>query len=147
MSVDPPARRRVGSRTHAARGRGPTTRTITKLPMSEDDWQRLVVDLAHASGWIVAHFGALTIETRRGPRTFTPAREDGAGWPDLALAHPGRHLRVLAELKQDGKHPTPAQRVWLDALGPSDGRTAVEVWRPADERRVRAILSGQWWPV
>lgn len=114
--------------------------------MTEDEWLDLVMQTAHAFGWLAVHFHKVRIPARGGGfRWLTPVKGD-KGSPDLLLAHPRRHLRILAELKVPGGHFEPGQREWLDALGPSDGRTAVVVWRPEDEREVRAILRGEWWP-
>jgi hypothetical protein len=144
--VDRRRGRPVGSRTHTARGRGPTTPTIARLPMTEDEWLDVVLNYAHAHGWLFAHFHKVRIKRRGERRWITPVKGD-AGSPDCLIAHPERHLRVLAELKLDGNYPRPDQRAWLEALGPSDGRTIVAVWKPADEAEVKAILEGSWWPV
>lgn len=143
MTVDEPGPRQVRSRPNAPRERGP----ITRARLTEDQWLGLVLDLAHAYGWLAAHFRSARVQRRDGSWYWTTPVQGDTGSPDLLLAHPRRHLRCLVELKQDGRYPDPEQHAWLDALGPSDGRTVVAVWRPKDEPEVRAILSGSWWPV
>lgn len=140
--VDDPRRRTVRSRPTAPRDRGP----ITRAPLTEDQWLGLVLDLAHAYGWLASHFRSVKVQRRDGSWYWATPVQGDTGAPDVLLAHPKRHLRCLVELKQDRGSVKPDQRAWLDALGPTDGRTLVDVWRPKDEATVRAILSGKWWP-
>lgn len=93
--------------------------------VTEAALQAAVMALAALLGWRRAHFRPAV--TRSGKWATHMSGEPG--WPDLALARHG-HL-VLAELKRDGKHPTPAQLAWLDVLRTVPGVHAC-VWRPAD---------------
>ncbi len=84
-----------------------------------------------------------------------------AGFPDLVLL---RGVRLIfAELKADGKYPTPAQREWLDELrgvgeavdgavgraqvvvvdDPDTPEPSVEayVWRPKDWDEIERVLA------
>lgn len=56
------------------------------------------------------------------------AKHSPAGFPDDCILGPGGI--VFAELKREGKNPTPAQQEWLDGLA-GQGIT-VYVWRPSD---------------
>lgn len=106
-----------------------------KLRVTETAFQRSVIELAQRLGWKVAHFRKA--QNNRG-QWRTPVAADGKGFPDLVLV---RDRIIFAELKQDDKYPTPAQREWLDAINeatagdpPPCERTIVEtrVWRPRD---------------
>ena len=65
--------------------------------------------------------------TARAWRTAVAA--DGAGFPDLVLAKPGRLLFV--ELKSENGRLSQEQARWLAALGLTE-RAEVKVWRPSD---------------
>lgn len=98
--------------------------------LSEADWQRTVIAMARAHGWLVAHFRPGM--NQRG-RWMTAVAGDGVGFPDLVLAHRRTRRVLFAELKRDTGRVTPEQTEWLEALGG-------EVWRPADFDRVRETL-------
>jgi hypothetical protein len=89
------------------------------LTISEADLEDLVIDYAKLMKWHVTHFRPAQI---RAGKWVTPLKGH-PGAPDLILARGGAVL--LVELKRHGKHPTPAQRGWLDAIG-MIGR----VWTP-----------------
>ena len=100
--------------------------------ITEHDFQRGVIDLAHVLGWRVAHFRpALT----RSSGWRTPVAADGAGFPDLVLVRGDR--LVVAELKS-ATGSGPDQQAWLDAFAAA-GIDAY-VWRPADLQSVAAVL-------
>jgi hypothetical protein len=110
------------------------TQTLRRIPVSEDDLLAFVIDLARQRGWLTYH-------TRF-------SRGSDAGFPDLVLLRPPR--LVLAELKRDGKNPTPAQGQWLGELEQvalaleleHGGRAGLEVyiWRPADQDEIQRVL-------
>jgi hypothetical protein len=85
--------------------------------MSEDELQAQVVGFARDLGWLVYH----TRDSRR----------SAPGFPDLVMVHERSGALLFAELKRDGKQPTPEQVRWLRALAL---RGAAFVWRPADWR-------------
>ena len=86
-----------------------------KLPqMTEKEWQKQVVDLAHLFGYRVYH-PWLSIRSER-------------GWPDLALFRPGRF--VLAELKAEKGKLTTSQEGMIADLKAAG--IEVFVWRPSD---------------
>jgi hypothetical protein len=103
------------------------------LHLSEAQLQAATIDLAHAYGWLVAHFRPA--QTAKGWRTAVAA--DGRGFPDLVLAKQGRVL--FAELKASVGLLTDAQRKWLDELGPD-----AYLWTPKSwsDGSILATLSG-----
>jgi hypothetical protein len=94
--------------------------------VTEQDLQRCVIETAQLFGYVVAHFRAA--KTSAGWRT--PVQADGAGFPDLVMAKPGRLL--FAELKSARGPISPAQTVWLETLSAAGAHVEVYVWRPAD---------------
>jgi len=96
---------------------------VTGIPMTEAQFQRAVLDLAHILGWSVYH-PMLSKWSER-------------GWPDLALVRPPR--LVFAELKSERGRTSPHQDHWLALLG---AVPAVEVylWRPSDIERIAELL-------
>jgi hypothetical protein len=99
----------------------------------EADWQKTVIELAHKTGWKVAHFrGAWS---KDGKRFITPVAGDGAGFPDLVLSRikDGKRRVIFAELKSDKGTLSMAQLEWLTVL-------KGEVWRPRDYERIVEVL-------
>lgn len=97
-------------------------------PLTEDQFQRQVIDLAHAYHWLVAHFRAA--RTDRGWRT--PVEADAEGFPDLVLVR-GKRL-IFAELKSQKGRVSAAQQGWLDSLAVVCAGVALEL----DELRSNA---------
>jgi hypothetical protein len=105
--------------------------------VTERQLQDAVIACARLLGWKVAHFRPA--QTAKGWRT--PVEADGAGFPDLILAHPSNGMAVYAvELKAAAGRILPAQQGWLDVLEQAGCHTAV--WRPDDWRsgRIEAQL-------
>jgi len=109
--------------------------------MTESEFSDAVVDLARMFGWRVAAFRPA--RTTKGWRTAV--RYDGAGYPDLSMAHPHGAI-ILAELKVT----TPlsdAQKVWAATLALSG---VYRLWRPQDGDLIAGELSfgriTQWKP-
>lgn len=108
---------------------------MTKAHISESEFQRQVVQLARLWGWRVAHFRP----ARNGRGGWlTPVAADGAGFPDLVLVHPKRHLLAFAELKSDNGRIRPEQEEWLADLRAA-GIEAF-VWRPRDWGKIESFL-------
>jgi hypothetical protein len=56
--------------------------------------------------------------------------------------HPIQHRLVFAELKLDGKEPTPEQREWLQSLADVGG-VEVYLWHlPSDLEEVAETITG-----
>jgi hypothetical protein len=101
----------------ATNGGAETPDPMTSPPMLERDLQAQIIQVATMLGYLSYH----THDSRK-------SRE---GFPDLVLVHERTGALIVAELKRDGQHPTPAQTRWLTAL--NQRHTAV-VWRPTDLR-------------
>jgi len=86
--------------------------------MSEEDLARNVIDAALKLGWLVKR------DPTWRPTSATP------GYPDLTMVRNGR--LIFAELKREGKDPTDAQRVWLEALANVAFSVQAYTWRPLD---------------
>jgi len=100
--------------------------------MSEAQFQQQVIEYAHLTGWLCAHFRPA--RTARG--WVTPVTADGSGFPDLVLV---RERVVVAELKSETGRPTAEQRRWLDAL--EAAKAEHYLWRPSDWPEVERVLS------
>lgn len=110
--------------------------------MTEDDWQRLVVETARLHGWLVHHNRPGM--NRRGQ--WATHIQGDPGFPDLVMVHP-RGWVVFAELKAGRRKLTEHQDRWVKALAAVENRQRsngvlvyVAVWRPSAWPRVEAIL-------
>jgi hypothetical protein len=83
-------------------------------PETECGFQDAVIQLAKLRGWKVYH-------------TWN-SKHSEAGFPDLLMLR-GERI-IAAELKRDGKRPTPAQDEWLVAFGRAG--VLVYEWHPKD---------------
>ena len=99
--------------------------------ISEAEFQRAVLDLAHLAGWRSMHVRRSVV---RGEQWATATSV--TGWPDLALWRPGRFLVV--ELKAQRGRLSPAQRDVLDSL--TAAGVEVDVWRPSDWVEIESTL-------
>ena len=104
----------------------------------EAGFQRAVVELAEATGWL-----CYSIPDSR--------RASSAGFPDLVLAHQARRMLIFAELKTEKGNLRREQKIWLDALAaavaspmPSDSdRAQVCVFRPHNWPEIEKLLRGK----
>ena len=103
---------------------------------SEDEFQEAVINLAHANGWICAHFRPVKQQRRDGSvRWLTPVAADGTGFVDLVCARRGS-VPVLMELKAADGTASPAQLDWLHALGAYG-----YLFKPADWDEIERLLT------
>ena len=102
-----------------------TWRAVRDRYVTEKDWQRTVVDAAHALGWLVYH----TFDSRR----------SAPGFPDLILVRDTEML--VLELKTERGRVRPEQAAWLEALSGVAGMT-VMLCRPSQWDEVEALLRG-----
>lgn len=116
----------------------PAAREPVPTPVrSEEEFQKAVIDLAHAWGWLVAHFRRVRVQRADGSAYWeTPVQADGKGHPDLILV---RERVIAAELKVGKNRPTPEQRAWLAAY--RGAGLAAYLWRPADWAEVVGVLA------
>jgi hypothetical protein len=88
--------------------------------VSERIWQEQIETLARMNGWQVFH--PSPHQVRKGVW-----RSDGAGFPDLVLAHKERGL-IFAELKTERGKVSPAQKLWALNILP---HAEWYLWRPS----------------
>jgi hypothetical protein len=105
-------------------------------PITETAFLAQVLELAALLGWSAAHFRPAL--TSRGWRT--PVQGNlGAGFPDLVLAHPGKHRLLFVELKSQAGKVSAEQAAVLACL--EEAGAMVYVWRPADFDAIVEALS------
>lgn len=106
--------------------------SYTELPpkMSEAAFQELIIRVAKAHGWQVAHF--LPAVNSRG--RWLTHQLGHVGFPDLVLARTGRVLMV--ELKRQGGRMTAGQKQWGRHLG-----DLFRLWQPADWSHIHQELT------
>ena len=112
-------------------GRGPEPRAVE---LSEKDFEQIVLGMARAYGWFVAHFRPA--QTAKGWRT--PVSADGQGYPDLCLVRDDRIVYV--ELKSDKGKLTEPQKVWLEMLQ-GTGKCEVYCWKPSQLDEIETSLN------
>lgn len=91
---------------------------------SEQDFQRRIIALANAHGWLVYH----TYDSRRSE----------PGFPDLVMA---RDRLIFAEVKTAFGRATREQTFWLQRL--AEAGAEAYLWRPSDWDDICAILTRQ----
>lgn len=96
--------------------------------LSEDDFQRKVIDYAQLRRWRVYH----TWKSIHSP----------SGFPDLVLVR--RDQVIFAELKKQSGYPTKAQAEWLQTLHAVEKATCgcvrAYLWRPSDWPEIEVLL-------
>ena len=108
--------------------------TKTDLPpITEAEFQRMVLQLAHLQGWWSFH--VRPGRTAQGWRT--PIQGKGAGFPDLVLCR-DKQL-IFVELKAVRGALSEQQTYWIERLRAA-GQT-VFVWRPSDWPEIEKELS------
>ncbi len=95
------------------------------LPISEQDFQSQVIDLARQTGWRLAHFRPGKTAGGR----WATQMSGHIGYPDLTLVRDDR--LIFAELKSADGETTLGQTAWLHELGNVEHVTA-QLWRPHD---------------
>jgi hypothetical protein len=111
----------------------PGVMTDVRPTLSEAEFLRQVIDLAHLYRWRVAHFRSGL--TRKG-HWATAVQGDGVGFPDLLLIR-GRRV-VAAELKVGKNKPTAEQLAWLEAF--QDAGIQNYLWYPSDWAEIERVL-------
>jgi hypothetical protein len=108
------------------------------MKITEADFQQTVIDLAKFLGYRVAHFRGVRIQRKDGSVYYqTPVQADGAGWPDLVLARPGR--LIFAEIKGETGKLSQEQMAWLNILDAAGGECYC--WRPSEFEDIETILT------
>lgn len=110
------------------------------IKWTEDDLLRQVVELAHATHWMVHH---CRVARKKDGSWATPISGD-AGFPDLVLLHPGNATKrprvIFAELKGPKGKLTVGQHAWLYPLM-QRGLIEAYVWTPDDWEEIVEVLS------
>lgn len=96
---------------------------MTRINLTEKEFQSQVVTLARILGWLVYH----PYDSRRSE----------PGFPDLTMVRAGR--LIFAELKSETGKVTLAQKDWANELALSDAE--YYLWRPADWNMLKRILT------
>lgn len=106
--------------------------------MTEREFQRSVMDLAHLTGWETLHCRTSMQQDRYlTATTGTMAK----GWPDLVLAHPKKRRLIFVELKADKGRTTPEQNRVLGVLSGLLPLLETYVWRPKDWPEIESTLT------
>jgi hypothetical protein len=101
-----------------------------------EEFQPIVVDLAHLYGWRAMHVRR-SIGKGRKWTTATSIK----GWPDLFLYHPGKRWHYAVELKNETGQLSPEQEIVLEELDNSGVETGL--WRPQnlDDGSIQRMLA------
>lgn len=103
------------------------------LPISEQEFQTQVIDLARRFGWRLFHARP---GMTKGGRWATQMNGD-VGFPDLTLVRDDQ--LIFAELKSDAGTATDQQMEWLQVLDQVE-QVDAELWRPHDLETVAELL-------
>ena len=103
-------------------------------PISEEQFQKQVIQYAKLRGWRVAHFRPAM--TKSG-RWVTAVQADGAGFPDLVLVR--GDVVLWMELKAEKGKLSPEQQAWFDAL--MAARQEVYVFKPSHWSVIETVLT------
>jgi hypothetical protein len=109
-----------------------------RLIISEESFQRAVVDLAHIFKYKVAYFRKAR---KKDGDWVTPVGADGKGWLDLVLVNENKHDLIFAELKSENGKMTKEQKDWFTRLGKC--HESVYCWKPSDWENIVTRLSGK----
>ena len=116
----------------------PNLREQINGSLTEADYLKMVIGLAHQYKWYVAHFRPAM--TSKGWRTAVQA--DAAGFPDLVLARrneDGTTALVFMEIKRQKGKLTEQQIEWLSLLDNVPGVVAT-VCHPSDWAAIASML-------
>lgn len=100
--------------------------------ITEANFLKQVIDLAHLMGWRAAHFRHAL---QRDGKYITPVQADGAGFPDLVLV---RERVIWAELKVKGRRLSDAQKEWKRAI--LEARGEYYIWEDSDFDDIVEVL-------
>jgi len=110
-----------------------------KLPLanvSEASFQAEIVKVAKLHGWLV--HAERPGQNRRGK--WSTAIQGDAGFPDLVLVHPVRHMVLIWEGKSSKGQPSADQTAWLEAF--KECGLFARVVRPSDWNEILEVLRG-----
>jgi hypothetical protein len=105
-----------------------------KLKVSEESFQRTVIDLATRLGWLV--HAERKAQSKKGWRT--PIQGD-KGFPDIVFVHKIRKSIIVAELKSNTGVTSLEQKIWIKRLRESG--IEIYIWKPKDFEFIKERLS------
>lgn len=106
--------------------------------LSEEAFQRQVIQFARLHRWRVAHFRRVRVQRANGSTYYeTPAAADGVGFPDLFMVRGDE--AIVAELKVGKNTTTAEQRQWICDL--SRAGLPAFVWRPENWPQIEETLT------
>ena len=124
-------------------------KTARLPPITEDQFQKQIIQLAKMCGWRVAHFRSVPIRSKNGSVYYaTPVQADGEGFPDLVLVHAKRRMLAFIEVKRSLKENLSSeQRAWLEDLFAASEydriyRWVTDIWRPEEWPEIEKFLKG-----
>jgi len=103
-------------------------------PLTGTQVQDAAIEMAHALGWIIAHFRPAM---KSNGRWTTAVAADAAGFPDLVLVHSDRRI-LWRECKSRNEKLKPEQEIWRDWL-----LNAGEDWEVWDYRDYPDAIKAQ----
>ena len=125
---------------------------VKRNTISETQFEKAVVDVAHMFGWKVASFRN---SMSAAGSHLTAVKYDGKGYVDLSMFHPCGEI-VLAEIKAEKGRLSPAQKQWGETLTECSNVNDISgppikddfylgmryvVWRPSDGDDIISYLS------
>ena len=114
---------------------------MTRIKISEADFQDAVVEVAHLYRWHVSHFG----RARTKDGWSTPVRYDGKGFPDCVFIHPVHRVLLVVEFKSAKGRMSMDQDKWADMVEAVESAAAPHVkymvWRPNMMDQIRDYLT------
>lgn len=82
--------------------------------ISEEDFHRWFIKLAHRYRWLIAHFRTVRVQKASGEIYYqTPIQADGKGFPDDVLV---RERVIFVELKSNTGRLSQEQKLWKEAI-------------------------------
>lgn len=111
---------------------------MTRLTVTEAQYQEQVIDLARSLGWRFLHIRRS--QGRRNGQQAWQTTTNIKGWPDLFCWH-AKHGFLALELKSQKGRATPEQRAVLAELEQAGARTMIA--KPSDIDDVAALLMGR----
>lgn len=109
-------------------------RALQAPPLSEQEFQALVIDTAHALGW--QHMHARRSRGKHGAWVTAT----NVAWPDLTLWSERQRRVIYAELKSEKGVTSDAQLEVLRSLAAAGQE--VRIWRPSDFDLIARDLRG-----
>jgi len=109
---------------------------MTRLKITESEFQQQVIDLGYYCGFRVAHFRPAM---KADGTWVTPVSADGAGFPDLCIVNAERKRVIWFEVKSEDGELSPEQYEWLYELQMA-GQEAYLI-KPSDWDEIVKLLS------